>query len=422
MAREGFLSKILKRIGYGAAIFTLQHPRTLRAIATFLRRTGIWTRFAIVRFEDVTDVLSREHDFTSAEGYAPNILTGPFLLGLDNGALYAKDTALLRKVVRPSDLVGPDSVGARLGQYLAGQALQLRFDVVDDIAVRAATFVITDYFGVSDDPNLKMWLRRLAAFIVVGQVADAETRRLAQEAADGLLHHVQQVLTARKTSTPGPYGDDILGRLLAETNGAKLPEDEAMVVRNLTGLLWVSHAVIVQAITLSIDELMRHQEVLPAAQAAALLDDIEAVKSYTFEALRFNPVFPVLPRYCPRNTVVADRAGREHAIAADSKLLVWVIGAMFDPDKFADPAAFSTKRTLGDYLVFGHGVHQCFGEHLAYVELPQMMMAMLKLHGLQRASGGPAGIQYEGPAVAHLYLEYDPATAATPTAAGTVRL
>ena len=409
MLRSGYWARLVKRLSSAGVNFALQHPRLLRAVATLVRFFGIWCSKFVVRYSDAVEILGRETDFTSAEGYAPSILTGPFLLGLDRAPLYESDKALLHQVVRPADL---EVVRQSLRAFLATVTSDLKgqFDLVNDVAARAATHVITDYFGVPACAELKLWLRRLAAYIVAGRFADDDTTTLAYAAADGLRAHVRLAVTAA-TAAKSPLPDTVLARLLAETGGATKPEDKALVVRNVCGLLWVSHAVIVQAITLAMDELLRHPDGFAAARIAAKEDKVGIVASWTFEALRFNPVFPILPRYCPRDTVVVDRSGASHAIAANTKVLVWPIGAMFDPDGlagFENPAEFRGNRPACRSMVFGHGVHQCFGEHIARVELPEMMMALLKLNDLRRPDVGSGAIVYEGPAVAAFFLEYGP--------------
>ena len=406
MLRNGYWARLGKCLFSAGANFALRHPRLLRAVATLVRFFGIWSRLLVVRYSDAVDILGRETDFTSAEGYAPSILTGPFLLGLDRAPLYESDKALLHKVVRPADLeVVRQGLRAFLATVTSG--LKGQFDLVNDVAAPAATHVITDYFGVPDCAELKLWLRRLAAYIVAGRFADEDTLALAHAAADGLHAHVRLAVTAAQAAAP-PVPDTVFARLLAQTGGATKPQDEAMVVRNLCGLLWVSHAVIVQAITLAMDELLRHPKEFAVARDAAIKSEINAVEAWTFEALRFNPVFPILPRYCPRDTTIVDKTGASHAIAANSKLAVWPIGAMFDPDAVKDPGEFRSDRALALSMVFGHGMHQCFGEHIARVELPEMMMALLKLSDLRRPDVGPGAIVYEGPAVAAFFLEYGP--------------
>ena len=101
MLRSGYWTRLGRRLASAGAIFALQHPRLLRTVAAVIRCFGIWSPTFVVRYEDAAGILRRESDFTSAEGYAPSILIGPFLLGLDRAPLYESDKALLHRVVRP---------------------------------------------------------------------------------------------------------------------------------------------------------------------------------------------------------------------------------------------------------------------------------------------------------------------------------
>ena len=81
---------------------------------------------------------------------------------------------------------------------------------------------------------------------------------------------------------------------------------------------------------------------------------------------------------------------------------------MFDAALFARPNDFAVDRNLRDYLVFGHGMHTCFGRHIAEIEVPEMLLALLKLRNLRRAPGEAGKLRFDGPAVDRLLLDFDP--------------
>ncbi len=419
-ARECRLSRALRELRRfvvrTAVCFAMRRPRLLRAIAATARALddalwaarrllgirGFWLPFLVVRWEHVTGVLSREADFTSAESYAPHILTGPFLLGLSVAPTYATDLRRLHQAVLRSDLdpAAPGNVGARLRVHLGSIDLGEQFDMVDDVAVVGANFVVAGYLGVAAHAELPSWLRRLAAYIVVGDNVGEAARRDTLDAAAQLRAYVAHVVAARRRS-PVP-ADDVLGRLIKAT-----PDDapgRAWLERNLAGLLWVSHGVVVQAATLAMDEILRHPDALAEGMRAAASGDIARIRGLAFEALRFNPVFPLLPRTTVRDAVLEDSRGRRHSVKAGTGLLLWAIGAMFDAEAVDDPSRFLGSRGTERSLVFGWGPHRCFGEHLARVEIPEILMRALKERGLRLTRGRPRGIVYEGPAVRHLQL------------------
>jgi cytochrome P450 len=60
---------------------------------------------------------------------------------------------------------------------------------------------------------------------------------------------------------------------------------------------------------------------------------------------------------------------------------------MMDPRHVASPKSFDPDRPADDYILFGHGLHQCFGIHLNQRLLPLMLKPLLQQNNLRRADG-----------------------------------
>ena len=80
---------------------------------------------------------------------------------------------------------------------------------------------------------------------------------------------------------------------------------------------------------------------------------------------------------------------------------------MFDPDAFTEPRAFRIDREQSLYLHFGHGLHLCYGRPINLVQIPEMVMALLRLDGLRRATGPAGRAAYEGPFPDRLVVEFN---------------
>jgi cytochrome P450 len=366
----------------------------------------------ITRIAEIRAVLERDTDFIVRSDDRPVLLDGPFVLRLDRSPQYLQEIDLLRRVVTGADLQRIRSLVATEArertQGIAGGRLDVVADLTDPVGLR----LITDYLGVSlpAEGDLVLWLRRLAAYIVTSGFRDAADAARAEAAALALRRHVETVIAARRAALiqdPTAVGDDVLSRLIRMSEHSDGRVDADMVRRNITGLLIVSHAVVVKALALAVDELLRHPEALAAARAAAAADDITTITNYAFEALRFNPVFPILTRFSPRPSGLVDGRGRQHRFPAGTTLIVALLSGMFDAALFSRPNDFNTGRDLKDYLVFGHGMHTCFGNHIAAIEVPEMLLALLKLRNLRRASGDAGTPRFDGPAVDRLLLEFD---------------
>jgi cytochrome P450 len=81
---------------------------------------------------------------------------------------------------------------------------------------------------------------------------------------------------------------------------------------------------------------------------------------------------------------------------------------MFDRLKLTQPGKFRTDRPWDDYILWGDGLHTCFGAHINKVLIPAILKPLLKQQGLRRAPG-PAGQidTQKTPFPVHLSLEFE---------------
>ena len=82
---------------------------------------------------------------------------------------------------------------------------------------------------------------------------------------------------------------------------------------------------------------------------------------------------------------------------------------MFDPSGFTSPAAFQADRKE-KHLLFGGGLHRCYGEAINGVTLPELATALLARPGVRRAGPVRGRIRYDGPFPDSLWLRLDPAS------------
>jgi cytochrome P450 len=159
-------------------------------------------------------------------------------------------------------------------------------------------------------------------------------------------------------------------------------------------------------VTLAIDELLRRPKSLGEARDAALRGDIEMVRRYAWEAVRFNPHHPLQVRYCGRETRIAEGSSRSRTIPSKSFVYVATLSAMFDPAAITDPAEFNAQREM-EYLHFGYGMHACFGRYINAIQIPELVAAVLRLPNLRRAPGRAGRILYDGPFPDRMVVEFD---------------
>ena len=84
----------------------------------------------------------------------------------------------------------------------------------------------------------------------------------------------------------------------------------------------------------------------------------------------------------------AELGGR--TIPEGASLILYYGAANRDPDVFADPHRFDTRRAAVRHTAFGHGIHFCLGAPLARLEAESALNAMLDRFARIEAGVGPS--------------------------------
>ena len=143
--------------------------------------------------------------------------------------------------------------------------------------------------------------------------------------------------------------------------------------------------------------LLECEDELRGAQAAARAADRELVGQYLWEALRFSPQNFALLRLVEADTTIAAGTDRETQVKAGATIFAGTLSAMHDERAIADPEDFRVDRPWSDYMLFGHGLHTCYGQQIVRNQLPAMMTALLEGPPIRRARGDAGDLKFEGP-------------------------
>jgi cytochrome P450 len=363
--------------------------------------------------EDVKEVLGDPARFT-AHLYGPKMeaVTGPFILGVDDTPLYHHDHAAMDRAVVAEDLPG-------LGEamYDAARALVAarrpdgEIDVVAQLADPALDGTIAAYFGTPgpDAATQLRWARNIfqELFINVGNLPTVRERALA-DAAEWRVH-LDGLIAARKRrlQAGGQAPDDVLTRLLRyQDEGEPNFHDIAIrhnILGNITG--WIP--TISNAFARIVEELLEREDELERAQAAARAGDRALVAAYCFEASRFRPQNFALLRYVARDTTIAAGSDRATEVKAGSTVFAATLSAMHDETAVDEPDAFRVDRPWSDYMLFGHGLHTCYGQQIVRAQLPAMAQALLEGPRLRRARGRAGRLRFAGPFPSGLTVRLD---------------
>ncbi len=384
----------------------LTSTKVIRPVLGFIRRImpvlTFGNKVLATSHAAVTDILGRDTDFTIKPINAPRIdrLDGPFILGMDRGPEYEREEAALRKAVRSTDLELVRSQAAARAKELIDAARPLgRIDVVGSYARPVAARTVATYFGVPgpNEAALMRWMRAAFQDVFLNIGNDPAVTAAAAAAGKELRAFEDALISAREKDAG--TGDDILTRLVRmEGEGGWLDHDG--VRRNLGGMIVGAVDTTSKFVTLAMNQLVDRPKQLAEARAAANAGDVERVRRYAYEAVRFDPHNAFLLRRGARDTTVAGKK-----IKGGGPVLVSVLSAMFDPAAYPEPNEFRIDRDK--YLHFGYGMHTCFGERINDVQIPELVAGLVRLPGLRRARGKSGHIAWDGPFPDHLVLAFD---------------
>jgi cytochrome P450 len=364
----------------------------------------------VTRRKDVTDVLTRDDDFGVVYGPRMETITGGenFFLGMQDTPRYTRDTSNMRLAMRRED------VPAIITPFVAAAAAELvaaapgRIDVPQQLSLPVAARLLDHYFGTPgpSEADIIDWTSTLFWYLFLDLQADAQKDVVAEAKAKAFREWLDGHIAARKAS--GEEREDVIGRCLAMQAGGDVGMTDIDIRNNLIGLLIGELPTTSATANLALDELLDRPEALAGAQAAAQAGDDALLAAYVFEALRFNPLNPVIYRRALRDATVAAGTLRARHIPQGRMVMASNLSAMFDPLVVPAPTAFRVDRPWETYMLWGYGMHICFGAHLNRATLPNILKPLLAKKGLRRAAGDAGRIEKgDNSFPLHFHVEYD---------------
>jgi cytochrome P450 len=359
--------------------------RVLRRVRPVLR---VGRAVVLTRHDDVRAVLERDDAFSVTYGERMERVTGPFILGWDDGPQYRAEVAALRAAVRPADLAGVAALTRERAAATLAAGGAHDVVVLADEAVGAG---LDAYFGL---PEVAGRAQREAARDVFRAVfLDGDTPEVMAAGQRGSAALVAAIEGAMSRARSGG-GDTVLARLLAaqDSGGPSLPDDA--IPRNLVGLVAAWAASVPRAFALAFDVLLDHPPELDRAAALAAAGDERAVGTLMLEALRLQPQAPFLVRACREEVVVAPGAAREQRIRPGDVVFAVTMSAMRDRHTLSAPEGLDPHRAHGDLLHFGAGIHRCFGAAISTAQFGALASTLLRdgrsVHRAGELAWGPA--------------------------------
>jgi cytochrome P450 len=170
-------------------------------------------------------------------------------------------------------------------------------------------------------------------------------------AAVGAMFGYLAELVTSKRANPG---EDVL---------SDLARDEDLTIEELSGmaflLLLAGHETTANMLALGTFALLEHP-----AELAELRENPELLPDAVEELMRYLSVADIFFRYATEDIELGGET-----IPAGSTVVVSLLAANRDPQRFENPDVLDVHRKVRGQVAFGHGIHQCLGQQLARIEM-----------------------------------------------------
>jgi cytochrome P450 len=363
----------------------------------------------VTRFDDVQDVLTRDDVFEVNYGPKMRVVTGgaDFFLGMQNSPEYERDVSHMRSVMRRSD------VAEKIVPFVAQTAKEIvdaapgRLEVVNQLGLVVPTRLVQAYYGakVENEADLAAWASTIFQFLFTDLTDDPAVLAAVLVASA----HVRDWLdgAVAKAKKDGAPEDSVLARCLALQAAGVPGMDDVGIRNNLLGILTGAIPTTSKCCTQALDELLKRPDALAGAQAAAQANDDALLTQYVLEALRFHPNNPGVFRVAAADYVIGK--GQPHAtlVPKGASLLAATQSAMFDELHVEAPEEFRIGRPTYTSMLWGVGLHTCFGQYWNQVQIPGILKPLLARENLRRAAGDAGQLQMKEPFPASLTVEFD---------------
>ncbi|WP_009475292.1 cytochrome P450 [Rhodococcus sp. JVH1] len=217
-------------------------------------------------------------------------------------------------------------------------------DLVKEFALPVPSLVICELLGVPY-ADRDIFQVNSAKFLIKDQPLDDKM------AAYGALSTYLADLVTHKRAAPG---DDIL---------SDLARDDDLTIEELTGaaflLLLAGHETTANMLALGTFALLENPE-----QLTELRTDPDLLPDAVEELLRYLSVADIFYRYATEDIELGGETIRE-----GSTVVVSLLAANRDPQRFDNPDTLDIRRKARGHLSLGHGVHLCLGQQLARLEM-----------------------------------------------------
>lgn len=358
----------------------------------------------VTRFPDVLEVLSHENIF-SVRLNAPRmdpVVDGPFMLARDDTPVNWREKGIMQAVLRPEDLPNVREMAGRIADEALDRNTQGgRIEVVSQLGRYVPISLCGEYFGFPgpDLETMYRWSRATQFDMFKNLQNDSVVHEESVRAGQEMMAYLKDLLDDKRTTVENVkvnHRQDTFSRLIRTCFPAELDFGDHRILANVAGLLIGAGETTSQAIVQALEQILLRPDIQAQATDAATEPDLERFDRYVWEALRFNPINPLVFRYCEKDYKLAAGTPRETLIPANAIVFACTASAMFDEYYVPDGSSFRIDRSDFVRLHFGFGHHTCLGRYVAGVMIPEVVRRILLRPGVSLLPSPHGGIDFQG--------------------------
>jgi len=330
--------------------------RAASAVAYFPK----YDAYALTRYQDVRDALSRSDVYSSASGVGLNEIIN----GVKKNLIQTDppDHDRLRRVL--GERLGPRAIRPlreivrQKAQTIVDGVLSMgSFEAIGEIALALPVSVIIDFVGYPPEDREKLSVLGYNVFNAFGPPNDLLPYAL------GKFEEMMSYLLTEATVDrlrPGSMGADVYA---AADRGDIDPEEavQLMVAYTTAGM-----DTTMSAIGTAIYLFGTYPDEWDKARANPL-----AVRAAMNEVLRYDAPIQWFSRL-----TLTDHEVDGILLPAQSRVILYMGSANRDERKWDNPDQFDISRDAGGQLAFGYGLHGCSGQALARLEFEELFCAL----------------------------------------------
>ena len=321
--------------------------------------------YAVTSYAAHMEVLNDPETFTAAQGVALNkqaneVPEAKVSVLMSEGDEQRKRKAWYMKPITQRKLKDiKDNISESCENMVQDLAKKNEIEVVRDFAAHIPLEIVSKMIGYPEKGSKKLLDWAFATFNTFGP---NNLRTL--KSLPGLIFGLSKYSrTLNKDNVlPGSWSHATFKAI----EEGKLGEDEGRAI--VMGYAIPSLDTTIQSATSMFELLAKHPE-----KFNEIKENPDLIRGVVNEAIRLSSPVRGFSRVITKDTEVAG-----YQLEKDKRVLMLWSCANRDPKKYPNPDEFDIHRNPEDHLGWGYGNHRCAGEHLARLEMEELLKALCK--------------------------------------------